>query len=151
MYLVIIVCNEEVIIMATAFTFSLENKPGQLAVLAEIFGKASVNIEGGAALCCPKSCDAGGEGRSHATVSMVAENPAAAITALDAAGMKYDKEDVLVVSLKNDPGTLADFSKALAGAGVNLNSFYILMDSRIVFGADDIPTATKVAKEFGAL
>lgn len=126
---------------ATEFTFSLEDKPGTLADVAEVLGRAGVNIDG------LQGATAGGKGM----VSLVTNNPNAAGQALDAAGIKHTTREVLVVNLADTPGALAKFARAMANAGVNLNAGYITMGGKVVLGVSDMDAAEKVAGEQGAL
>jgi hypothetical protein len=43
-----------------------------------------------------------------------------------------------VVDVEDRPGVLADLTRQIAKAGINLDLVYIATHNRIVFGADDL-------------
>lgn len=119
--------------MARDFTLVLENRPGMLADLGEAVGRADVNLSGGCA-----SVD-GAEGVVHLLVEDDVEQ---ARSAIEAAGLTVrDEREVLVIDVKDQPGTLGSYARKCAEAGVNLDLFYIATGTRLVFGAPDIEQA----------
>src|SRR5436190_23674937 len=48
------------------------------------------------------------------------------------------EREVVVVDVQDRPGVLADLTRKIAAAGVNLDLIYIATQNRIVFGADDV-------------
>lgn len=116
--------------MATDLSISLPDEPGGLAKAAGALGAAGVNVEGIAGL--------GGGGHGH--VHLLVEDPAAARSALEGAGVTIEGErEAVVVDVSNEdrPGKLAELAEAIAGAGVNLAACYVASRSRVVFSSDD--------------
>jgi len=123
--------------MATDLSISLPDEPGGLAKAAGALGAAGVNVEGIAGL--------GGGGHGH--VHLLVEDPAAARSALEGAGVTIEGErEAVVVDVSNEdrPGKLAELAEAIAGAGVNLAACYVASRSRVVFSSDD-PAALRSA------
>jgi hypothetical protein len=116
--------------MASDLTIYLDDRPGELARLGEVLGKADVNIEG---FCAVTS--GGGQAELHVLV----DDPAPAFDALAAAGIEVASEqEVAVVDVEDNPGVLGDVSRKLGDAGVNLSLAYLATSTRLVFGADNL-------------
>ena len=49
------------------------------------------------------------------------------------------EREVVVVDVVNRPGVLADLTRRIAKAGVNIDLVYVATDNRVVFGSDDLP------------
>ena len=93
-------------------TISVENRPGTLAEIAHILGKAKVNIR---ALL----------GTAQGTTSMVelvVDDARRAKKALDEARLTYKETAAVENELPNKPGALAEYLDKLAVKGVNMNS-----------------------------
>jgi|SRR5829696_823973 len=115
--------------MAVDLIIDVENTPGALAGVATAISDAGVNI---AAATCVGPAERAelhilvphGEATKHAlAISHVA------IT---------DEREVVVVDVQDRPGVLADLTRKIAQAGVNLDLVYIATRNRIVFGSADI-------------
>jgi hypothetical protein len=48
------------------------------------------------------------------------------------------EREVIVVDIEDRPGVLADLTRKVAKAGVNLDLVYIATRNRLVFGSDDL-------------
>jgi hypothetical protein len=48
------------------------------------------------------------------------------------------EEEVVVVDVEDRPGVLADLTRRIAKAGVNLDLVYVATQNRVVFGSPDI-------------
>ena len=48
------------------------------------------------------------------------------------------EREVVVVEVEDRPGVLADLTRKIASAGINLDLVYVATQNRVVFGADDI-------------
>ena len=48
------------------------------------------------------------------------------------------EREVVVVQAQDRPGELADLTRKVAQAGINLDLVYVATGSRVVFGADDL-------------
>jgi hypothetical protein len=117
--------------MPTDLTITgFEDKPGVTAAIGETLGKAGVNIDG-----------AFGSGKLR-EIHVLVDDPAAARRAVEEAGFTVAAEqDALVVDAANSPGELGRQARKLADAGVNLVSYYVASDNRLVFVADDVEKA----------
>jgi hypothetical protein len=98
----------------TQFTVMATNKPGELAWLAKILGKAKVNIE---AISI-------NDGVHHGVVKIVVDDAKAARKALKKAELAASEQDVLAVALADKPGAMADLCAKLARKGVNIDYIY---------------------------
>lgn len=120
------------------FIVDLPNRPGSLAEVAEALGEASVNITATAGIA------AGPVGSLAFTV----DDEDAARAALDSREASYREAPMVVAALEHRPGTLADASRRIARAGVNLESMFVIgMDGekvQIGFGVND-PAAARAA------
>jgi hypothetical protein len=113
----------------------IENSPGSLAKVAAAISDAGVNI---ASATCFGS---GGRAELHILVPHAeAARHALAISALAVTG----EREVVVVNVEDRPGVLADLTRRIAEAGVDLNLLYVATQNRVVFGADDL-TALRAA------
>lgn len=100
--------------MSKQFVVFLENRPGALAELAEIFASAGVNVE---AILLEGSVDFG-------NVRVHVDSPRKAEKALKDAGYQYRVGEAITLVLPNAPGQLADVTKKLAKAKVNIDSLF---------------------------
>jgi hypothetical protein len=107
----------------------IENSPGALAGVAAAISDAGVNIA--AATCL-------GEG-SRAELHILVPHAGAArhLLAISHVGVTRERE-VVVVDVEDRPGVLADLTRKIARAGVNLDLVYVATRNRVVFGAEDI-------------
>jgi len=96
------------------FTLYLENKPGELSRVAKSLVSGKVNIEG-------ISVSAGVD---VALVQLVADNAATAKKCLAKIKIPYTVQDVAVVPLLNEPGSLELVVSKLTDAGVNIDYVY---------------------------
>ena len=58
--------------------------------------------------------------------------------AISQVGVSRERE-VVVVEVDDRPGVLADLTRKIAKAGVNLDLVYVATRNRVVFGAEDLP------------
>ncbi len=93
----------------SAFLVELKNQPGQLADVCEAMAARGVNI----VLCGTAAGDRG-------TAAFIADDEAAARTALEGAGIEYIQRDALTVRMDNVSGAGAATFRKLARANVNL-------------------------------
>ena len=115
--------------MKTDLTVIMPDRPGTLAEMGEVLGKAGVNIEG----CCGFAV--GNEGVIHILV----EDAEAARRALQATGFKVSAErPVLVTNIADKPGELGKLARRLANAGVNIDLGYTIGKGELVLGVDDL-------------
>jgi len=93
----------------SAFTVQLENQPGGLARLCEAMADNGVNV----LLCATTHGDSG-------VVAFIADDEAAAMTALDSVDIEYVIRPALTVRMENLPGAGAAMFRKLSDAGVNV-------------------------------
>jgi hypothetical protein len=122
--------------MAVDVTLYLDDQPGELARVANLLGKAGVNIEG---YCAVSS------GGGRAEVHLLVEDEAATFDTLAAAGIEVvSEQEVVVVAVEDRPGVLGEIGRKLGDANVNLTLTYLATNTRLVFAADDLDTAKSV-------
>jgi hypothetical protein len=116
--------------VAIDLVIDIDNTPGALAQVAQAISDAGVNIA--AATCL-------GPG-NRAELHILVKHAEAARHALAIShGVSVTRErEVVVVEVEDRPGVLADLTRQIAKAGVDLDLVYIATRNRIVFGAPDI-------------
>jgi hypothetical protein len=115
--------------MAIDLVIDVENTPGALARVADAISDAGVNIA--AATCVGP----GDRAELHILVPHgEAVKHALAISHVAVTG----EREVVVIDVEDRPGVLADLTRKIARAGVNLDLIYIATRNRIVFGSEDI-------------
>lgn len=118
--------------MPKDLTVILQDRPGTLADMGEALGKAEINIDGIGGFVCA------GEGIFHILV----EDATAARRALEEINIEVRGErEVLVLEVEDRPGVLGDVTRRLANAGVNIDLAYVVANTRIVIGVDDLDKA----------
>src|SRR5437588_2544605 len=107
----------------------IENTPGSLAQVSGAISDAGVNIA--AATCF-------GSGQ-RAELHVLVPHAEAARHALAISHLAVTRErEVVVVDVEDRPGVLADLTRKIARAGINLDLVYVATRNRVVFGAADI-------------
>ncbi len=102
--------------MTLEFEVYIQNKPGDVARVAEALGRNSVNIRG-------ISTDLG---PNKPMIRLVTDDESSARNALKGANLDFSEREVIIVGLPDRPGELAKVAKALAKSGINIESLYIL-------------------------
>ena len=115
--------------MAFDLVIDLENSPGALAEVAAAISDAGVNI---AAATCIGPGD-----RAELHILVPHAEAARHVLAISHVGVSRERE-VVVVEVEDRPGVLADLTRKIAKAGVNLDLVYVATRDRVVFGADDL-------------
>jgi hypothetical protein len=115
--------------MAVDLVIDIENTPGALAQVATAISDAGVNI---AAATCVGPGD-------RAELHILVPHAEAVRHALAISHVAVTRErEVVVVDVEDRPGVLADLTRKIAAAGVNLDLVYIATQNRIVLGAEDL-------------
>lgn len=115
--------------MAVDLVIDIENAPGALAGIAAAISDAGVNI-------AAATCIGSGE---RAELHILVPHAEAAKHALAISGVLVTGErEVVVVDVNDRPGVLADLTRTIARAGVDLDLVYVATQNRVVFGAPDI-------------
>jgi|WetSurMetagenome_2_1015567.scaffolds.fasta_scaffold308555_1 hypothetical protein len=122
----------------TQLCVCLENKPGQLAKMTKAFLRAKVNMQ---AISVVDTATCG-------VVRVVASPVAKAKAALVKAGMSPCQQTVLLVKVKNEPGTVSAVVEKLSAKGINIDYVYgsaalAGKESMLVLGVDQIDKAAK--------
>ena len=116
--------------MAVDLVIDIENTPGALARVATAISDAGVNI---AAATCVGPGD-------RAELHILVPHAGAVRHALGISQLAVTRErEVVVVEVQDRPGVLADLTRQIARAGVNLELVYVATRNRVVFGAPDLP------------
>jgi hypothetical protein len=121
-------------------SIALDNRPGALAEMGEVLGRAGVSIEGGGAWVV------NGSGIAH----FLFADGTAARAALEAAGIRVvDEREVLVQRLKQDvPGQLGMLTRRMAEAGVNIEVLYSDHDHNLILVVDNLARGREVSERW---
>jgi hypothetical protein len=107
----------------------IENSSGALAQVAAAISDAGVNI-------AAATCIGPGE---RAELHILVPHAEAARHALAISHLAVSRErEVVVVDVEDHPGVLADLTRKIAKAGVDLDLVYVATRNRVVFGAADL-------------
>ena len=115
--------------MAVDLVIDIENTPGALAEVAAAISDAGVNISAA-------TCISPGE-RAELHILVPHAEAARHLLAISHVAVTRERE-VVVIEVEDRPGVLADLTRKIARAGVNLDLVYVATRDRVVFGAADI-------------
>lgn len=115
--------------MAYDLAIEIENTPGALAEVAAAISDAGVNI-------AAATCVGPGE-RAELHVLVPHAEAARHLLAISHIAVTRERE-VVVVDVEDRPGVLADLTRRIARAGINLDLVYVATRNRVVFGAADV-------------
>ncbi len=115
--------------MAFDLVIDIENSPGALAEAAAAISDAGVNI-------AAATCVGPGE---RAELHILVKHAEAARHSLAISHLAVTRErEVVVVDVDDRPGVLADLTRRIAQAGVNLDLVYVATRNRLVLGSPDL-------------
>jgi hypothetical protein len=115
--------------MPADLVIDVENMPGALARVAAAISDAGVNMS---AATCIGNAD-------HAELHILVPHAEAAKHSLQISHLAISRErEVVVVEVEDRPGVLADLTRKVADAGINLDLVYVATGNRIVFGSPDL-------------
>jgi hypothetical protein len=115
--------------MAFDLIIDIENTPGALARVAAAISDAGVNI-------AAATCIGSGE---RVELHILVKHAGAAKHSLAISQLAASRErEVVVVDVQDRPGVLADLTRKIARAGVNLDLVYVATQNRVVFGSADL-------------
>src|SRR3954464_11547995 len=115
--------------MAVDLVIDIDNTPGALADVAAAISDAGVNIA--AATCL-------GPGE-RAELHILVPHAEAAKHLLGISHLAVTRErGVVVGGVEDRPGVLADLTRKIARAGIDLDLVYVATRNRVVFGARDL-------------
>ena len=107
----------------------IKNEPGALAQVAAAISDAGVNL---AAATCIGMGD-------RVELHILVPHAEAAKHALAISQLAVSRErEVVVVEVEDRPGVLADLTRKVAQAGVDLDLVYVATRNRLVFGAPNL-------------
>jgi hypothetical protein len=107
----------------------IENEPGSLARVAAAVSDAGVNL---AAATCIGTAD-------QVELHILVPHAEAARHALAISQLAVSRErEVVVIEAEDRPGVLADLTRKVAHAGIDLDLVYVATRNRLVFGAADL-------------
>jgi hypothetical protein len=115
--------------MAVDLVIEIENTPGALAQVAAAISDAGVNIA--AATCV------GAAARAEVHILVPHAEPVRHALGISHVAVTRERE-VVVVDVEDRPGVLADLTRRIARAGVDLDLVYVATRNRVVFGAPDL-------------
>lgn len=115
----------------------LPNRPGALATLGEVLGRAGISLEGGGGFGVGDRC----------IVHFLVRDADRAAGVLRAAGIEVlGVRDVLVQRLDQEtPGQLGKLARAMADAGVNIDCVYSDHDNALILCVDDPIAGARVS------
>jgi hypothetical protein len=120
------------------FTIQMTHRPGELARVANILGKADINLKSVSAMVLG----------NQAQLRLIADDVEAARNALKEANVRFEESEITTVLLENKAGEVAELASKLANAGVNLQAIYVTgIDGDLVelaIAVDDVKKAKKV-------
>jgi hypothetical protein len=107
----------------------IANEPGALAEVAKAISDAGVNL---AAATCMGT-------HENVELHILVPHAEAAKHALSISHLAVSRErEVVVVDVEDRPGVLADLTRKVARAGIDLDLVYVATRNRLVFGAADL-------------
>jgi hypothetical protein len=115
--------------MAVDLVIDVENTPGALAQVAAAISDAGVNI-------AAATCIGSGE-RAELHILVPHAEAAKHLLAVSTVAVSRERQ-VVVVDVEDRPGVLADLTRRIARAGVDLDLVYVATQNRVVFGAADV-------------
>jgi hypothetical protein len=115
--------------MAVDLVIDIDNTPGALAEVAAAISDAGVNI-------AAATCIGAGE-RAELHILVPHAEAVRHQLAISHVGVSRERE-VVVVDVVDRPGVLADLTRKIAKAGVNLDLVYVATRNRVVFGSPDL-------------
>jgi hypothetical protein len=116
---------------------ALENRPGALAEMGDVLGRAGVSIEGGGAWVV----------NGQAVAHFLFDDGTAARSALEVASIRVlDERDVVVQRLNQaEPGQLGKLARRMAEAGVNIEVLYSDHDHQLILVVDNLSQGQAVS------
>ncbi len=119
------------------FDVMVQDRPGEVAHIAEALAKGAVNIRGIATerSACP-------------LLHVITDDDVSTRKTLTNAGFQFKERDIFIIGIQDNPGELAKITKKLARGGVNIESLFILAagsgQTEIAIGVDRPEEAQKL-------
>ncbi len=119
------------------FTITAPNTHGSLAILADEMGREKINIEGMFVV----------ESGKDVHIHLLTNDRAAVTAAVKKVGFTVvNQVEVVLESIDNRPGMLAEIVRPLADAKVSLTTTYLATDGRLVLGCENLSALESVLK-----
>jgi hypothetical protein len=115
--------------VAVDLVIDIQNTHGALAEVAAAISDAGVNI-------AAATCLGAGE-RAELHILVPHAEAARHVLAISHVAVTRERE-VVVVDVEDQAGVLADLTRKIAKAGVDLDLVYVATRNRVVFGAPDL-------------
>ncbi|MEA2323029.1 MAG: hypothetical protein QOD81_2879 [Solirubrobacteraceae bacterium] len=115
--------------MAVDLVIDIDNTPGALAEVAAAISDAGVNI-------AAATCLGPGE-RAELHILVPHGEAVKRLLAISHLAVTRERE-VVVMDVEDHPGVLADLTRKVARAGVDLDLVYVATENRVVFGSPDL-------------
>ena len=116
--------------MAFDLVIDIENTPGALAEVAAAISDAGVNI-------AAATCIGPGE-RAELHILVPHAEAVKHMLAISHRVSITREREVVVIDVEDRPGVLADLTRRIARAGVDLDLVYVATRNRVVFGSPDL-------------
>jgi len=121
-------------VKVTQVTVFLENRSGRLAEVAEVLGRAGIDIRGFSTT----------EAAEYGIVRLIVREPERACALLRQAGFTTRLSDVLCVRVPDEPGGLAAVLDELAECGVQVEHLYSVTARHICAAVSHIDRAVEI-------
>jgi len=118
-------------------TVFLENRSGRLAEIADLLGRAGINIRGFSTT----------EAAEYGIVRLIVAEPELARKLLHDAGFTTHVSPVICVRVPDEPGGLAGVLRELAAAGVSVDYLYSISFQDVCFAVRDVDRAVELLKD----
>jgi hypothetical protein len=115
--------------VAVDLVIDIDNTPGALAEVAAAISDAGVNI-------AAATCLGPGE-RAELHILVPHGEAVKRLLAISHLAVTRERE-VVVMDVEDHPGVLADLTRKVARAGVDLDLVYVATENRVVFGSPDL-------------
>jgi hypothetical protein len=126
-------------------TIRMDNRPGSLGKVCRALAERGVNILAFQSIPSEKTI----------LVCMVVDNPAAAKSSLDHAGISYTEGEVAEAKLPHGPGALARAASKLGDANINIHYAYCGVEpstnaTLVIFGVSEVGRAATILDQTAA-
>ncbi|MFA4964243.1 MAG: ACT domain-containing protein [Thermoleophilia bacterium] len=118
----------------TQLTVFLENRSGRLAEVADLLGKAGINIRGFSTT----------EAAEYGIVRLIVTDPDEARRLFHDAGFTTHFSEVVCVRVPDEPGGLAEVLRQVAATGASIDYLYSISFQNICFALRDIDRAVEL-------
>lgn len=125
--------------VASQLALFIENSPGTLASVCAALSEAGINIY---AISTSDTID-------HSVIRMIVDSPDDAVRLFEKRGALVVKTDVILIDGSNEKGSLADISRSLCEANINIEYAYCATSPNasrglLVLRPSNVPKALKV-------